>query len=49
MVAPGFLTDALGMLLLLPPVRAIVRRILRRRFTVRVLGTGPGSSDIIDV
>ena len=49
MVAPGFLTDALGMLLLLPPVRAIVRRILRRRFTVRVLGTGPGSSDIIDL
>jgi UPF0716 protein FxsA len=49
MVAPGFLTDALGMLLLLPPVRAIVRRILRRRFTVRVLGTGAGPSDIIDV
>jgi UPF0716 protein FxsA len=49
MVAPGFLTDGLGMLLLLPPVRAVVRRILRRRFTVRVLGSGPGSSDIIDV
>ena len=49
MVAPGFLTDIVGMLLLLPPVRAVVRRILRRRFTVRVLGTGPGPSDIIDV
>src|SRR2546423_11665105 len=48
MVAPGFLTDALGMLLLLPPVRAIVRRMLRRRFTGRVIGAGPGSSDIID-
>ena len=49
MVAPGFLTDALGMLLLLPPVRAVVRRVLRRRFTVRVIGGPPGSSDIIDV
>jgi UPF0716 protein FxsA len=49
MVAPGFLTDGLGMLLLLPPVRAVVRRILRRRFTVRVLGSGPGPNDIIDV
>jgi UPF0716 protein FxsA len=40
MVAPGFLTDVLGMLLLLPPVRAVVRVALRRRLAVRVLGTG---------
>jgi UPF0716 protein FxsA len=40
MVAPGFLTDVLGMLLLLPPVRAVVRAALRRRLAVRVLGTG---------
>ena len=49
MVAPGFLTDIAGMLLLLPPVRAVVRRVLRRRFTVRVLGGGPGTSDVIDI
>jgi UPF0716 protein FxsA len=45
MVAPGFITDVLGMLLLLPPVRAVVRAILRRRIAMRVLGTG----DIIDL
>lgn len=49
MVAPGFLTDAFGMLLLLPPVRAVVRRVLRRRVTVRVVGPGPDPSDVIDV
>jgi UPF0716 protein FxsA len=48
MVAPGFLTDVLGMLLLLPPVRSVVRAVLRRRFFVRVVGeTSP--NDIIDV
>ena len=40
MVAPGFLTDITGMLLLLPPVRAVVRRVLRRRFAARVVGGG---------
>ena len=33
---PGFVTDAFGLLLLLPPVRAGVRALLRRRFTRRV-------------
>jgi UPF0716 protein FxsA len=33
---PGFVTDALGLLLLLPPVRAGVRAFLRRRFARRV-------------
>jgi UPF0716 protein FxsA len=33
---PGFVTDAVGLLLLLPPVRAGVRAFLRRRFTRRV-------------
>jgi UPF0716 protein FxsA len=45
MVAPGFITDILGMLLLLPPVRAVVRAALRRRIALRVSGT----SDIIDL
>ncbi|MBV8161074.1 MAG: FxsA family protein [Acidimicrobiia bacterium] len=36
LVAPGFLTDALGLLLLLPPVRAAVRAFARRRLERRV-------------
>jgi UPF0716 protein FxsA len=31
MVIPGFVTDALGLLLLIPPVRAVARRIVSRR------------------
>ena len=37
MLAPGFLTDILGMLLLLPPVRVVVRRVLRTRLQARIL------------
>lgn len=44
MLTPGFVSDIVGMALLLPPVRAVVRGVLRRRFTARVLGT----SRIID-
>ena len=36
MITPGFLTDIVGILLLLPPVRAVVRHSLRRRFARRV-------------
>jgi UPF0716 protein FxsA len=36
MLTPGFLTDLVGILLLLPPVRVVVRAVLRRRFAVRV-------------
>ena len=36
LIAPGFLSDVLGILLLLPPVRATVRRLLRRRFAQRI-------------
>ena len=31
LIAPGFLTDIVGLVLLLPPTRAIVRRMLVRR------------------
>ena len=34
MLTPGFLTDVLGLSLLLPPVRAVVRRVAARRLTV---------------
>jgi UPF0716 protein FxsA len=36
MLTPGFLTDIVAILLLLPPVRAAVRHQLRRRFVRRI-------------
>jgi UPF0716 protein FxsA len=36
MITPGFLTDIVAIFLLLPPVRAVVRRTLRRRFARRI-------------
>jgi UPF0716 protein FxsA len=38
LLVPGFVTDAIGLLLLLPPVRAAVRAWLRRRWQ---RGQGP--------
>jgi UPF0716 protein FxsA len=57
MMAPGFLTDILGMALLLPPVRFLVRRLVRRRLAIRVTrvtggtgtGSGGGGAGIIDL
>jgi UPF0716 protein FxsA len=53
LVIPGFVTDCFGLLLLLPPVRHLVRGWLGRRFRVRV-ATAPGDraprrGDFIDV
>lgn len=48
LVAPGFLTDIAGLLLLLPPTRALARRAFRGYFSRRFLviggfpGGGPG-------
>jgi UPF0716 protein FxsA len=36
MLTPGFLTDIVAILLLLPPVRAVVRREIRRRVARRI-------------
>lgn len=36
LILPGFVTSVVGLLLLLPPVRNIAHRLLRRRFSVRV-------------
>ncbi|HUF32108.1 MAG TPA: FxsA family protein [Acidimicrobiales bacterium] len=54
MLTPGFLTDAIGLSLLLPPVRAVVRRVAAGRIRVVALGNrrgegtgGPGG--VIDV
>ncbi len=58
LIAPGFVTDALGLLLLFPPTRAVARVYVRRRMGIRVyrLGgpedRGPddhGPDDVIDV
>jgi len=36
MLTPGFISDILGVFLLLPPTRAVVRRVLVRRFAARM-------------
>ena len=51
LLTPGFISDILGLLLLLPPTRALVRAVLVRRFAERMVasmsgprvGGGPGS------
>lgn len=53
LLTPGFITDAVGLLLLVPPSRAIARRLLRaylgRRLVVvgvgGMRGSGPGSAE----
>jgi len=37
LLTPGFLSDILGLILLLPPTRAIVRTMLLRRFAGRIV------------
>lgn len=57
MLTPGFVTDAIGVLLLLPPTRIVAREVLIRRFRGRVqygmAGRGPGprfaSGPVFDV
>src|SRR3954453_13672731 len=36
LLTPGFLSDILGLILLLPPTRAVVRAVLLRRFAGRI-------------
>jgi UPF0716 protein FxsA len=45
MMVPGFITDALGLLLLFPPTRAVARGVLLRRFRNRVDVYVPGGTD----
>src|SRR3954470_3395929 len=59
LVAPGFVTDAFGILLLFPPTRAVARAIVQRRFSIQVQAgprrrppRGPwsdGGDDVIDI
>src|SRR3954470_9263901 len=52
LLTPGFLTDILGLFLLVPPTRAIVRGILARRLTHRMVASAtrtrrvPGDFDV---
>jgi UPF0716 protein FxsA len=47
LITPGFLTDIVGLMLLLPPTRAIVRRFLVRRLGRRVtVGGGRPDYDV---
>lgn len=45
LITPGFITDLIGVLLLLPPTRAVIRRVLLRNFAnrtfARVVGGRP--------
>jgi len=50
LISPGFITDALGFLLLLSPVRDLVYRIVSRRFSRRytVITTGFQTREVIE-
>ncbi len=42
MITPGVITDAVGLALLIPPARALVRERLKKRFKPRVVIMHPG-------
>ncbi len=44
MLTPGFLTDGLGLLIVLPPTRPVFRSLLTRVVTARVTVIGPGGA-----
>jgi UPF0716 protein FxsA len=41
LLTPGFVTDVFGLTFLLPPTRALIRRLLVRRFAGRIRVSGP--------
>jgi UPF0716 protein FxsA len=41
LLTPGFVTDVFGLTFLLPPTRAVIRRLLVRRFAGRIRVSGP--------
>jgi UPF0716 protein FxsA len=44
LLTPGFVTDIFGLAFLLPPTRAVIRRLLVRRFAGRLVVARPGSA-----
>jgi UPF0716 protein FxsA len=50
LLTPGFVTDVFGLIFLLPPTRAVVRRLLVRRFAGRFrVSAPPGGGSGFDV
>jgi UPF0716 protein FxsA len=56
LLTPGFVSDVVGLVVLFPPTRLVVRRLVKRRFTFVTLrppggrrGDGYGPDDVIDV
>jgi UPF0716 protein FxsA len=51
LITPGFITDVVGILLLLPPTRAVIRRLVVRRLgrQVATAGAGPRGRRHFDV
>ena len=43
LLTPGFVTDIFGALFLIPPTRAVLRRVLVRRFAGRMIVSAPPS------
>ena len=44
LLTPGFITDVLGLLFLIPPTRVLMRRLLVRRGTLKLVGAMPGAA-----
>jgi UPF0716 protein FxsA len=40
LITPGFLTDIVGLTLLIPPTRAVIRRVVARRLGRRIVARG---------
>jgi UPF0716 protein FxsA len=53
LITPGFITDVAGLLMLLPPTRAAIRRVamrvISRRMSLRVAASGAGGPQPFDV
>jgi UPF0716 protein FxsA len=49
LMVPGFVTDGLGLLVLFPPTRALLRSYLRRRYSVSVFRDSDPDDGVIDV
>ena len=44
LLTPGFVTDIFGAAFLLPPTRAVIRRLMVRRYAGRLIVAAPGSA-----
>lgn len=48
LIIPGFVSDIIGLLLFLPPVRSLIRAAIGRRVTI-VRQSRPGRPDVVDL